>query len=102
MVEGFIESNKKKRARAKEVDEETKKAAVEALDQFKCFKDLVESEAWAKVEDFLKDEIYKALNYAPGDGGDWWLKYGWGLKACIERIKAHAKKYDEAIDILNK
>lgn len=102
MVESFLESNKKKKAKEVAQDPETKKLALEAKDKYECFKKLVDSESWKECEEFLKDEIYNALNYAPGDGGDWWLKYGWGLKACVERIKSHAKKYEEAIEFLSK
>lgn len=100
MVESFIESNKKKRKMVTE-DAETKKAALEAKDKYECFKELVECECWKKCDEFLKDEIYNALNLAPGEGGDWWLKYAWAMKATLERIKSHAKKYDDAIKYLS-
>lgn len=102
MVESFIESNAKKKATKVTEDTETKNAALEAKEKFECFKKLVDTDEWKKCEEFLKDEIYKSLNLAPGEGGDWWLKYGWAIKACIERIKSHAKKYEEAVEYLSK
>lgn len=101
MVESFLESNKKKKLISKEENEETKKAALEAKDKYEIFNRLVLSDDWKECEEFLKEEIYNGLSLAPGDGGDWWLKYSWALKACIERIKSHSKKYEDAIKYLS-
>lgn len=102
-VVSFTESNKKKRERVAKQDPETKKQALESKEKFEKFRRLCDSQDWKDCKDFLKDEIYNGLNLAPGDHGtgDWWLTYCWGLKACIERIESHAKKYDEAIKLLS-
>lgn len=103
MVESFLESNAKKKASAKKSKEEID-ALLEAKDKFEKFRRLCDTQDWIDCRDFLKDEIYQGLSLSPGEAGvgDWWLKYCWGLKACIERIESHAKKYDEAIKELSK
>lgn len=103
MVESFLESNAKKKASAKKSKEEVD-ALLEQKDKYEKFRKLCDTQDWKDCKDFLKDEIYQGLSLAPGDvgTGDWWLKYCWGLKACIERIESHAKKYDEAVKELSK
>lgn len=100
MVQSYLESNEKKKLKASKENKEMKAQALEAKDKYEKFKKLVDSTEWKECEEFLKDEIYNALSLAPGDGGDWWLKYSWAIKACIERIKSHAKKYEDAIKYL--
>jgi hypothetical protein len=102
-VVSFTESNKKKRERVAKMDPETKKNALEHKEKFEKFRRLCDSQDWKDCRDFIKDEIYQGLSLSPGEPGvgDWWLHYSWGLKACIERIESHAKKYDEAIKILS-
>ena len=105
MVESFIESNEKKKAKkAEALTKETKEALLDQIEKFEKFRRLCDTKEWEECRDFLKDEIYQGLSLAPGEVGvgDWWLKYCWGLKACIERIESHAKKYDEAIKELSK
>ena len=103
MVESFLESNAKKKASTKKSKEELEKL-LEAKNKYEKFRKLCDYQEWKDCRDFIKDEIYQGLSLAPGDvgTGDWWLKYCWGLKACIERIESHAKKYDEAIKELSK
>ena len=103
MVQSFLESNEKKKALTKKTKEETE-ALLEAKDKYEKFRRLCDSQDWKDCRDFIKDEIYQGLSLSPGEVGvgDWWLKYCWGLKACIERIESHAKKYDEAIKELSK
>lgn len=102
-AKSFLESNEAKKASAKKSKEEVD-ALMEAKEKFEKFRRLCDTQDWKDCKDFLKDEIYQGLSLAPGDvgTGDWWLKYCWGLKACIERIESHAKKYDEAIKELSK
>lgn len=102
-AKSFLESNEAKKASAKKSKEEID-ALLEAKEKYEKFRRLCNTQDWKDCKDFLKDEIYQGLSLAPGDvgTGDWWLKYCWGLKACIERIESHAKKYDEAIKELSK
>ena len=102
-TKSFLESNEAKKASAKKSKEEMD-ALLEAKEKYEKFRRLCDTQDWKDCKDFLKDEIYQGLSLAPGDvgTGDWWLKYCWGLKACIERIESHAKKYDEAIKELSK
>lgn len=105
MVQSYLQSNAKKKATAKEQKvREEEKVLLEAKDKYENFRKLCNTDEWKYCKDFIKDEIYQGLNLAPGDvgTGDWWLKYCWGLKACIERIESHAKKYDEAVKELSK
>lgn len=101
MVESYLDSNKKKKLKSSKENVEMREQALKAKDDYENFKRLVDSKEWEYCEKFLKDEIYNGLSLAPGDGGDWWLKYSWALKACIERIKSHAKKFDDAIKFLS-
>lgn len=102
-AKSFLESNEAKKASAKKSKEEMD-ALLEAKEKYEKFRRLCDTQDWKDCRDFIKDEIYQGLSLAPGDvgTGDWWLKYCWGLKACIERIESHAKKYDEAIKELSK
>ena len=102
-AKSFLESNEAKKATAKKSKEEMD-ALLEAKEKYEKFRRLCDTQDWKDCRDFIKDEIYQGLSLAPGDvgTGDWWLKYCWGLKACIERIESHAKKYDEAIKELSK
>ena len=102
-AKSFLESNKAKKAATKKSKEEMD-ALLEAKEKYEKFRRLCDTQDWKDCRDFIKDEIYQGLSLAPGDvgTGDWWLKYCWGLKACIERIESHAKKYDEAIKELSK
>jgi hypothetical protein len=102
-AKSFLESNKAKKATTKKSKEEMD-ALLEAKEKYEKFRRLCDTQDWKDCRDFIKDEIYQGLSLAPGDvgTGDWWLKYCWGLKACIERIESHAKKYDEAIKELSK
>lgn len=102
-AKSFLESNEAKRASAKKSKEELD-VLVEAKEKYEKFRRLCDTQDWKDCRDFIKDEIYQGLSLAPGDvgTGDWWLKYCWGLKACIERIESHAKKYDDAIKELSK
>lgn len=104
MVVSYLESNEKKRKKVTEEDKELKKQALEAKEKYEKFNRLVETETWRECEEFLKEEIYNALNYSPSDGdsGKWWMMYSWAMKATIERIKSHSKKYKEAVEFLNK
>ena len=104
MVESYLESNAKKKAKAEELKEkeEIQKTLLDHKEKFEKFRKLCDSEEWKECRDFIKDEIYQGLSYAPGDGGDWWLHYSWGLKTFIERVESHARKYDEAIEQLSK
>ena len=100
MVESYLESNKKKKEKVE--SKELKESALKAKEKFEKFYKLVNTEEYKECKDFLKEEIYDGLNFAPGDGGDWWLKYCWGLKACLCRVGSHGKKYEEAIKYLSK
>lgn len=103
MINSYLESNeKKKAAKATKLNSEDREKLQKYLEDYKKFKDLSECEYWKDCVSFIKDEIYKGLSLAPGDGGDWWLKYCWGLKTFIERVESHAKKYDEAYKELSK
>ena len=103
MVASYLESNAKKKANSKKSKEEVNEL-LEKKEKYEKFRRLCDTQDWKDCRDFLKDEIYQGLSLAPGDvgTGDWWLKYCWGLKACIERIESHAKKYDEAVKELSK
>lgn len=101
MVESYLESNAKKK-KVQGLTKEEKATYEKYRVDYEKFKKLCESKEWQECRDFIKDEIYKGLSLAPGDGGDWWLKYCWGLKTFIERVESHAKKYDEAIKELTK
>ena len=104
MVDSFLESNAKKRAKSEKENSETKKMYLEHKEKFEKFRRLCDSQDWKDCVEFIKDEIYQGLSLNPGDPGtgDWWLKYCWGLKTFIERAEAHARKYDEAIIELSK
>ena len=103
MATSYLESNAKKKASSKKSKEEMNEL-LERKEKFEKFRRLCDTQDWKDCRDFIKDEIYQGLSLAPGDvgTGDWWLKYCWGLKACIERIESHAKKYDEAVKELSK
>lgn len=101
MVESYLDSNKKKKLKSSKENVEMREQALKAKEDYENFKKLVDSPEWQYCEKFLKDEIYNALSLAPGDGGDWWLKYSWAIKAGLERIKSHAKKYEDAIKFLS-
>ena len=103
MATSYLESNAKKKASSKKSKEEMDEL-LERKEKFEKFRRLCDTQDWKDCRDFIKDEIYQGLSLAPGDvgTGDWWLKYCWGLKACIERIESHAKKYDEAVKELSK
>lgn len=103
MTTSYLESNAKKKANSKKSKEEVNELR-ETKEKYEKFRRLCDTQDWKDCRDFIKDEIYQGLSLAPGDvgTGDWWLKYCWGLKACIERIEAHAKKYDEAVKELSK
>ena len=105
MVKSFIESNEEKKAKKNAtLDKETEKVLLDQIEKFEKFRKLCDTKEWKECRDFLKDEIYQGLSLSPGEPGvgDWWLKYCWGLKACIERIESHATKYDEALKELSK
>ena len=103
MVTSYLESNAKKKAGSKKSKEEVNEL-LEKKEKYEKFRRLCDTQDWKDCRDFIKDEIYQGLSLAPGDvgTGDWWLKYCWGLKTCIERIESHAKKYDEAVKELSK
>lgn len=96
-----MESNAKKK-KAKGLSLEERERLQKLVEDYKKFKELADSENWKVCVDFIKEEIYKGLSLAPGEGGDWWLHYCWGLKTLIERIESHAKKYEEALKELSK
>ena len=100
MVKSYLESNKEKKEKVN--SKELKEAALKAKEKFEKFYKLVNTQEYKECKEFLKEEIYDGLNLAPGDSGDWWLKYCWGLKACLSRIDSHAKKYEDAIEYLSK
>lgn len=103
MTTSYLESNAKKKANSKKSKDEVNEL-LETKEKYEKFRRLCDTQDWKDCRDFIKDEIYQGLSLAPGDvgTGDWWLKYCWGLKACIERIESHAKKYDEAVKELSK
>jgi len=103
-VKSFLEANEKKRQLDTKKSKEEIETLLESKDKYEKFRRLCDTQDWKDCRDFIKDEIYQGLSLAPGEvgTGDWWLKYCWGLKACIERIESHAKKYDEAIKELSK
>lgn len=103
-VKSFLETNEAKRKATSKKSKEEQDALMESKEKYEKFRRLCDTQDWKDCRDFIKDEIYQGLSLAPGDvgTGDWWLKYCWGLKACIERIESHAKKYDEAIKELSK
>lgn len=103
-VKSFLEINEAKRKATSKRSKEEQDALMESKEKYEKFRRLCDTQDWKDCRDFIKDEIYQGLSLAPGDvgTGDWWLKYCWGLKACIERIESHAKKYDEAIKELSK
>lgn len=103
MTTSYLESNAKKKANSKKSKDEVNEL-LEKKEKYEKFRRLCDTQDWKDCRDFIKDEIYQGLSLAPGDvgTGDWWLKYCWGLKACIERIESHAKKYDEAVKELSK
>lgn len=103
MVTSYLESNAKKKANSKKSKDEVNEL-LEKKEKYEKFRRLCDTQDWKDCRDFIKDEIYQGLSLAPGDvgTGDWWLKYCWGLKACIERIESHAKKYDEVVKELSK
>jgi hypothetical protein len=104
MTVSYLESNKKKKEKEQVLDKETKKKLQEDIEKFEKFRKLCDSQEWKDCRDFIKDEIYTGLAINPGEPGvgDWWCKYVWGLKMFIERVEAHAKKYDEAYKELSK
>lgn len=103
MAASYLESNAKKKANSKKSKEEVNEL-LEKKEKYEKFRRLCDTQDWKDCRDFIKEEIYQGLSLAPGDvgTGDWWLKYCWALKACIERIESHAKKYDEAVKELSK
>ena len=103
MTTSYLESNAKKKANSKKSKEEVNEL-LEKKEKYEKFRRLCDTQDWKDCRDFIKDEIYQGLSLAPGDvgTGDWWLKYCWGLKVCIERIESHAKKYDEVVKELSK
>ena len=103
-VKSFLESNEVKKKLDSKKSKEEMESLLESKEKYEKFRRLCDTQDWKDCRDFIKDEIYQGLSLAPGDvgTGDWWLKYCWGLKACIERIESHAKKYDEAIKELSK
>lgn len=102
-AKSFLEANEAKKATSKRSKEELD-ALLEEKEKYEKFRRLCDTQDWKDCRDFLKEEIYKGLMLNPGDvgTGDWWLKYCWGLKACIERIESHAVKYDNAVKELSK
>lgn len=104
MVESFLESNAKKKAKSEKENNELKEMYLDYKDKYEKFRKLCDSEVWKECVKFIKDEIYTGLAINPGEPGvgDWWAKYVWGLKCFIERAEGHAKKYDEAIKELSK
>lgn len=104
MTVSYLESNKRKKEKEQVLDKETKKKLQEDVEKFEKFRRLCDSQEWKDCRDFIKDEIYTGLAINPGEPGvgDWWCKYVWGLKMFIERVEAHAKKYDEAYKELSK
>lgn len=104
MTVSYLESNKKKKEKEQVLDKETKKKLQEDVEKFEKFRKLCDSQEWKDCKDFIKDEIYTGLAINPGEHGvgDWWCTYVWGLKMFIERVEAHAKKYDEACKELSK
>jgi len=104
MVQSYLESNAKKKVASKEEKKEIREMLLDHKEKYEKFRRLCDSQDWKDCRDFIKDEIYSGLSLNPGEPGvgDWWLKYCWGLKACIERIESHAKKYDDAIAELSK
>lgn len=103
MVESYLESNEKKKlkSRKEKLSKEEQERLLKIKEDFKKFKDLTELDVWKECETHLKDDCYNQLSFTPGDGGDWWLKYCWGIRVCLERIKGYAKNYDEAIKQLS-
>lgn len=101
----YLDSNAKKKANSKKqkVNAEERELLIKHKDEYEKFRKLCDYPEWKECVDFVKEEIYKGLNLSPGEAGvgDWWLKYCWGLKSCIERFESHAKKYDEAIKMLS-
>lgn len=104
VAKSFLESNEEKKVISEKENKEFKDQMLEYKRDFEKFRKLVDSKEWQECRDFIKDEIYKGLSINPGEPGvgDWWAKYVWGLKCFIERVEAHAKKYDEAIVELSK
>lgn len=104
MVESYLESNEKKKLKSKKekLTKEERDKYNEMVEDFKKFKELTELDVWKECEKHLKDDIYKNLSYTPGEGGDWWLKYCWGVRAALERINGYAKHYDSALKALSK
>ena len=103
MVESYLASNEKKKLRAKKekLTIEERDRLLEIERDFKKFKELTDLDVWKDCEAHLKEDCYKQLSYTPGEGGDWWLKYCWGIRACLARIKGYAKNYGEAIKQLS-
>lgn len=103
-TKSFLESNSEKKVKSNKENKEFIETMLKYKEDFEPFKKLVSSDEWIKCRDYIKDEIYKGLSLSPGECGvgDWWLKYCWGLKCFIERVEAHANKYDEAIKELSK
>ena len=104
MVESYLESNKKKKLSSEEIkqNEELKKEAIKARDELKKFYDLCNSDTYKECEKYIKEEIYNGLSLTPGEGGDFWLKYCWGLRCFMEKVKGHSKRYEQAIKYLSK
>ena len=104
VAKSFLESNEEKKLVSEKENKEFIDSMLKQKEDFEKFRKLVDSKEWQECRDFIKDEIYKGLAINPGEPGvgDWWAKYVWGLKCFIERVEAHAKKYDEAIIELSK
>lgn len=103
-AKSFMESNQEKEITSTKNTKEFIDQMTKYKEDFEKFRKLVDSKEWQECRDFIKDEIYKGLAINPGEPGvgDWWAKYVWGLKCFIERVEAHANKYDEAIRELSK
>ena len=104
MVKDFLEINEENKVTSIKGKKELVDAMLKQKDEFEKFRKLVDTKEWQECRDYIKDEIYKGLAINPGEPGvgDWWTKYVWGLKCFIERVEAHAKKYDEAVKELSK
>lgn len=104
VAKSFLESNEEKKVISEKENKEFKDRMLEYKRDFEKFRKLEDSKEWQECRDYIKDEIYRGLAINPGEHGvgDWWATYVWGLKCFIERVEAHAKKYDEAIIELSK
>lgn len=103
-VESFTESNRKKLGA-----KETKKAEdisnfKKDLQKYECFHKLAELKEFKEACDIIKEDVYEALSFAPAPQGqdDWWARYAYGLKSCLERFNGYNKRYVEAQKELSK